>query len=154
MTCAGRFGVAVERFQDLAVWQLSRELERRVFAFTAILPASRDFDFCRQARRSSLSAARNIAEGFGRFWPAEFAGSFASLVDHWRRRKITSMRHSSVVTFQNPNARNSLRWGIGQWAPPRALPNIWTKLPRPGLRSAGDFGSGVRTLNTNQNREP
>jgi four helix bundle protein len=55
--------MVVTRFQDFAAWQLSRELERRVFAFTAISPANRDLDFCRQARKSSSSPARNIAEG-------------------------------------------------------------------------------------------
>src|SRR5207245_8127047 len=31
------------------------------------------FDFCRQIRKSSSSAPRNMSEGFGRFWPGEFA---------------------------------------------------------------------------------
>jgi four helix bundle protein len=54
-------------------WQLARELERGVYAFTDKLPASKDLDFCRQIRRSSASAPRNMVEGFARFWPAEFA---------------------------------------------------------------------------------
>jgi four helix bundle protein len=110
MACAGEFGVVVERFQDLAVWQLSRELERRVFAFTAIPPASRDFDFCRQVRRSSSSAARNIAEGFGRFWPAEFArfvriarGSLEETKDHveaaFERGYISESERAQLITL-------------------------------------------------------
>ncbi len=65
--------MVIKRLEDLIVWQLASELERRVFAFTARPPAERDVDFCSQIRRSASSAPRNIAEGFGRFWPAEFA---------------------------------------------------------------------------------
>jgi four helix bundle protein len=87
--CAGRLFIVVKRFEDFAVWQLSRELERRVFASTATSPANRDLDYCRQVRKSSSSPARNIAEGFGRFWPADFArfvriarGSLEETKDH------------------------------------------------------------------------
>src|SRR5437870_1688760 len=38
MACAGRLVMVAKRFQELVVWQLSRDLERRVFAFTAIVP--------------------------------------------------------------------------------------------------------------------
>ena len=44
-----------------------------MFAFTANGPASKDFKYRDQIRDSSASAPRNIAEGFGRFRPAEFA---------------------------------------------------------------------------------
>jgi four helix bundle protein len=63
----------IRRTEDLIVWQLASELERRVFAFTATPPVDHNGDFCRQIRKSASSAPRNIAEGFGRFWPAEFA---------------------------------------------------------------------------------
>src|SRR5262249_42600953 len=82
-------GMGVRRVQDLVVWQLSREIERRVFAVTATSPAVGDRDYCLQIRKSSSSAARNIAEGFGRFRPREFArfvriarGSLEETKDH------------------------------------------------------------------------
>ena len=65
--------MVIKRIGDFIAWQRARELERRVFAFTARLPASRDFKFCDDIRRSSASAPRNMSEGFGRFWPGEFA---------------------------------------------------------------------------------
>jgi four helix bundle protein len=65
--------MVARRFEDLECWQLARELERRVFAFTDKPPASNDFEFCRQIRNSSSSAPPNIAEGFGRYYPGEFA---------------------------------------------------------------------------------
>src|SRR5262245_36328253 len=66
-------GMPVRDFQDLVCWQLSYELRREVFAFTATGPAARDFKYRDQIRDSSASAPRNIAEGFGRFRAGEFA---------------------------------------------------------------------------------
>ncbi|HKB09972.1 MAG TPA: four helix bundle protein [Vicinamibacterales bacterium] len=63
----------IERIEDLIAWQLARTLEQQVLAFTANPPASKDGDFCYQIRKSASSAPTNMAEGFGRFWPAEFA---------------------------------------------------------------------------------
>jgi four helix bundle protein len=64
---------AANRYQDLICWQLADELEQLVFALTAAGPASRDFKFRDQIRDSSSSATRNMAEGFGRYWPSEFS---------------------------------------------------------------------------------
>jgi four helix bundle protein len=63
----------VSRYEDLICWQLAHELEQEVFALTETGPASRDFKFRNQIRDSSSSATRNIAEGFGRYWPPEFS---------------------------------------------------------------------------------
>src|SRR5262245_28706875 len=63
--------MGVRRFEDLIVWQLSEKLKQEVFAFSATTPASLDRDFCNQIRDSSRSATRNIAEGFGRYYPKE-----------------------------------------------------------------------------------
>jgi four helix bundle protein len=62
-----------KRYQDLICWQLADELEKLVFELTEAGPASKDFKFRDQIRDSSSSATRNMAEGFGRFWPAEHA---------------------------------------------------------------------------------
>src|SRR5712692_200622 len=61
------------RYQDLVCWQLANELKRRVYAFTATMPAKRDFEYCDRIRRSARGAPRTIAEGFGRFRPADLA---------------------------------------------------------------------------------
>lgn len=60
-----------------------------VFAETATNLARSDVDFCNQIRRSSRSAPRLLAEGFGRFYPADFArftrmalGSLHETTDH------------------------------------------------------------------------
>jgi four helix bundle protein len=67
------FVPGVKRYQDLVAWQLAYQLQRDVFALTATGSGSRDFKFRDQIRDSSASATRNIAEGFGRYRPAEFA---------------------------------------------------------------------------------
>jgi four helix bundle protein len=63
----------VDRFEDLVVWQRADELRREVLEFTSTGPPSRDFKFRDQIRDAASSAARNTAEGFGRFRPLEFA---------------------------------------------------------------------------------
>ena len=68
--------MGVRDFTDLVCWQLSYELKCEVFAFTATLPASKDFDYCNQIKASSASAPANIAEGFGRFRPRDSARFF------------------------------------------------------------------------------
>jgi four helix bundle protein len=60
------------RYEDLICWQLSYELQREVLAKTATGAVARDSKFCDQIREATRSASRNIAEGFGRFEPAEF----------------------------------------------------------------------------------
>ncbi len=65
--------MVARRYEDLECWKLAKELERRVYAFTATPPASRDPEYCRQIRNSSSSSPRNMAEGFGRFLPGDFA---------------------------------------------------------------------------------
>src|SRR5476649_1451920 len=71
--CANAPAMVARRYQDLFCWQLSSELKRRVYAFIAMPPTSKDFEFCKQIRGSARGAPRTIAEGFGRFRPADFA---------------------------------------------------------------------------------
>jgi four helix bundle protein len=63
----------VRRYQDLICWQLADELEKLVFELTEKGLVSKDFKFRDQIRDSSSSATRNMAEGFGRFLPAQHA---------------------------------------------------------------------------------
>jgi four helix bundle protein len=63
----------IRKHTEMRAWQFAKKLERRVFALLATRAPQKDADFCRQIRNSARSAPRNMAEGFGRFWPAEFA---------------------------------------------------------------------------------
>jgi four helix bundle protein len=61
----------VKRFQDLIVWQKSRDLSVAVYRMTAGGPFSRDFGLRDQIRRAAVSVMSNIAEGFGRYSRSE-----------------------------------------------------------------------------------
>jgi four helix bundle protein len=52
--------------EELVAWQLANELRLEVIAFTANLPARRDFKYCAQIRDAADSAGANTAEGFER----------------------------------------------------------------------------------------
>jgi four helix bundle protein len=62
-----------QRFEDLIVWQLAVRIRDRIYTLTDSGAVCRDFKFRDQIRDSSASTARNIAEGFLRFNPAQFA---------------------------------------------------------------------------------
>ena len=63
----------VRRYQDLDCWKLAVQVKRKVYEIIARPEVAKDFEFCDQARDSARSAPSNIAEGFGRYRPAENA---------------------------------------------------------------------------------
>jgi four helix bundle protein len=82
----------VKHHEDLAAWQLSEELRQVIVEFLAIPQIAARRRFCDQIDQSSSSAAANIAEGFGRYKPREFArfmrialGSLGETQNHLRR---------------------------------------------------------------------
>ncbi len=60
------------RFEDLLAWQEGRQLNKQVISVTKLPQVSKDFIFCDQIRRASLSITTNIAEGFERDSNKEF----------------------------------------------------------------------------------
>ncbi len=60
------------RFEDLVAWQRMHDLNIKIWYATTHAPA-RDFAFRNQIRDAADSAARNVAEGFGRFNPGDCA---------------------------------------------------------------------------------
>jgi four helix bundle protein len=55
---------AIKRFEDLLVWNTSRDLTKKIYKITGMGTFSRDFGLRDQIRRASLSVMSNIAEGF------------------------------------------------------------------------------------------
>ena len=53
-----------KRFEELEVWQRSRELTNLIYSFSSSGVFSRDFALRDQIRRASISIMSNIAEGF------------------------------------------------------------------------------------------
>jgi len=62
----------VQRFEELEVWQLSRELSKKIFEETKKGMLSKDFELKNQMNRATGSMMDNIAEGFGRKSRLEF----------------------------------------------------------------------------------
>lgn len=60
-------------FRELVAWQLAVELRDKVLPLLKTDPVRKDFKFCDQLADSVRSPARNIAEGYGRYNPAEIA---------------------------------------------------------------------------------
>jgi four helix bundle protein len=92
--------MGVHRFEDLIAWQLAFELEKEVYASTALRPAWSDFKFSEQIRDSSASATRNTAEGFGRFRPrdhAQFLGIAHASLDE-TKSGLHSAHHRGYLT--------------------------------------------------------
>ena len=59
--------------EDLAAYQVANDLKDRITRLITTTPAERDFGFRSQILDASDSMASNIAEGHGRYNPAEFA---------------------------------------------------------------------------------
>jgi four helix bundle protein len=55
-----------QRFQDLKVWQRAHQLVLRIYKLTGLLPDHEIFGLTSQIRRSAVSIAANIVEGFKR----------------------------------------------------------------------------------------
>ncbi len=63
-----------KQFEDLRIWQEARVLAGFVYKdFGSGTRCERDFGFRDQIQRAGVSVMNNIAEGFERFGPAEFA---------------------------------------------------------------------------------
>ena len=81
----------VKHHEDLVAWQLSESLRQAVVALLAKSAVARHGEFCDQIGRSSRSAPSNIAEGFARYKPRDFArymrialGSLGETQNHLR----------------------------------------------------------------------
>ena len=62
----------ITKFEELEIWQLARQLSKKVFALTEKEKFCKDFGIRNQIRDSSGSVMDNIAEGFGRGGNKEF----------------------------------------------------------------------------------
>lgn len=62
----------IERFEDIKVWRMAKDLVTTVYQITGKGKFVQDFGLRDQIRRAAISAMSNIAEGFERGSKAEF----------------------------------------------------------------------------------
>ena len=60
-------------YKDLLVWQKGIELTMTVYSASKYFPSEEKYGLTSQINRASVSVPANIAEGFGRWGPSEFA---------------------------------------------------------------------------------
>ena len=59
-------------YRDLEVWQRGRQIAKMTYLLTKSFPKEELYGMTSQMRRASTSIPANIAEGWGRHYPAEF----------------------------------------------------------------------------------
>ncbi len=62
----------ISRFEDLRIWQDSRELVKEIYQLTKMESFKKDYGLSSQMQRAAVSVMANIAEGFERNSNKEF----------------------------------------------------------------------------------
>jgi four helix bundle protein len=63
----------IDRFEDIAAWQSARTLTNLVYSLTRSPKFKRDLGLAGQIQRATVSIMANIAEGYDRQSPKDFA---------------------------------------------------------------------------------
>ena len=63
----------IKNYQELEVWKLSMSFVEAIYKALKTFPPEERYGICDQIRRAAVSVPSNIAEGFGRDTPKEFA---------------------------------------------------------------------------------
>jgi four helix bundle protein len=102
--------VGVRDFRELVAWQLADELRAVVIGFCRRPAVAREFRYRDQLTDAASSAARNIAEGFGRFRHREFAQMVrvAKASEHEVLDLLTEARHRGFLTTEEYAAHDRL----------------------------------------------
>ncbi len=61
------------KVQDLIVWQLATQIQDAALEISAAPAVRRQYKFCSQFESAARSIPANVAEGFARFTPSDFA---------------------------------------------------------------------------------
>jgi four helix bundle protein len=63
----------IEKFEDIIAWQEARSLANKIYEVCRAIEQKKEYVLSDQIKRASISIMANIAEGFGRRTPKEFA---------------------------------------------------------------------------------
>jgi four helix bundle protein len=80
--------VGVRSFDDLRAWQSARKFKLAIYRLIEGGTLAKDFELRDQLRDCSASAVSHVAEGYGRFYPADFA-------------RFVGMAKASIIEAQN-----------------------------------------------------
>jgi four helix bundle protein len=92
---------------ELIVWQLAMALGQEVERLAALPAARRDFEMCDQLRRASASISNNLAEGYGRNAPKEFA-RFLDIASGSLRETETILRRHVGASWSAADAEPAI----------------------------------------------
>lgn len=81
-------GMTAKTFRELRAWQTAYAFKLRIYELVETGPLAHDDTLRKQLRESAASAASQVAEGFGRFDPVDFA-------------RFVKMARASIVECQN-----------------------------------------------------
>jgi four helix bundle protein len=106
---------AVRDYKELMVWQLADELQTAIHRLASRPAFDRRPDLRRQLVRAAESPCANLAEGFARYHPREFArfvriakGSLAEVIEHVRTAHDVSLVTIAEATELIRTARRAL----------------------------------------------
>ncbi len=99
----------IEKFEDLEVWQLAKNVANQIYDITSVGKFSQDYVLRDQIRRAVVSIFSNIAEGFERNGNKEFVQFLsiakascgevrAQLIFAKEREYISGEQFESVIT--------------------------------------------------------
>jgi hypothetical protein len=101
MARACAFRMSAQHLQELAAFRLCEELMKLVEAETAKDPIARHFKFCDQLNDAALDAASDVAEGFVRYYPRDFA-AFSTTRSHRCKRSALAPKPPTVSSCSRP----------------------------------------------------
>jgi four helix bundle protein len=97
--------MGVRRFTELHVWRLADELRTRIHQLTDTEAFRREAWLQGQLRRAAHSACANVAEGFGRYHPRDFArfvrttrGSLEEVKAHLDGARLLGLLSEAQIT--------------------------------------------------------
>jgi four helix bundle protein len=100
-------------FENLEVWQMSRELVKEIYQITSTFPNEEKFGLTSQLRRASVSVSSNIAEGSTR-WSKKDQSRFYEIAFGSLIEVLNQMILSADLGFLPENRLIELRTRIDQ----------------------------------------
>ena len=93
----------IKNYRELEVWQLAMTFVEDVYRALKTFPVEERYGICDQIRRAAVSIPSNIAEGFGRDTPKEFA-HFLAIARGSLYETMTQLEIASRLGYLAPNS--------------------------------------------------